>query len=75
MTKKSIRLRGGPYDGLTVEANGEAPVLWTYRNMYNTTMAVRAGGLPWNDSMAIYVIEPGGDAAAFTSAAGDELPH
>jgi hypothetical protein len=58
MDAQKIRLVNGPYDGQVVEADPRAEVLWVYKNMYNTLVSVRAGGMHRTDSMQSYVVIP-----------------
>ncbi len=50
-------LRGGRFDGKEVEIDPKASLVWAYANMYGSPRAVKAGGLPWNESMAVYRVD------------------
>ena len=63
MTERLVTLRGGRFDGKQVEIDGNAVEVWAYQNMYNFCRAVKAGGLPWNESMVAYRVHPERDEA------------
>ena len=58
-----LKLRGGPYDGKTVELEVPANDFWAYANMYNTVKTVSIGGMPKSASMAEYRVVEGADVA------------
>jgi hypothetical protein len=58
-----LKLRGGPYDGKTVELEVPANDFWAYANMYNTVKTVSIGGMPRSASMAEYRVVEGADVA------------
>jgi hypothetical protein len=58
-SQPTIRLVNGPFDGIDVDDDAGAEILWVYRNMYSQVRAVRAGALPRTPTMAAYVVMPG----------------
>jgi hypothetical protein len=60
-----LKLRGGPYDGKSVEIEVTISDFWAYPNMYNAIRAVRIGGMPRSDSMAEYRAVEGLDVAEY----------
>jgi len=63
MDVRLVTLRGGRFDGKQVEIDRNAVAVWAYQNMYNVCRAVKAGGLPWSESMAAYRVDPERDEA------------
>jgi len=54
MKERTLTLRGGRFDGKTVQVDAKAVEVWAYQNMYNQARAVRAGGFPRSESMVTY---------------------
>jgi hypothetical protein len=67
-----LRLSDGPFAGCEVDADQALAgvILWIYRNMYNTAMAVRAGDLPRTPSMEEYEVRNDGTAVHLGSEPG-----
>ena len=63
MEERTVTLRGGRFDGKQVEIAAGAVEGWAYQNMYNVCRAVKAGGLPWSESMVAYRVLTEGDEA------------
>jgi hypothetical protein len=59
MSEHRIRLVNGPFDGLEVEDDPKAEILWVYQNRYGKTVTARAGGMRRTPIMAAYVVLPG----------------
>jgi hypothetical protein len=61
--ERSVTLRGGRFDGKTVEIDPKATVVGANINIYNNPRAVKAGAMRRSESMVAYRVIDGSDIA------------
>jgi hypothetical protein len=68
METRLVRLVNGPYDHMTVEADGRLSEICVYRGLYGHVLAIRPGAFQ-TPSMATYEVLPSGSEAIHVGSA------